>query len=145
MSGCPSFLRATTTERRRAASVKVNFIAVYFQPFLKGISECFHLRLALGVIAWHRFCKSHRTPSEKITKIKTPGPRVVFLTYWPNRRYVPPFGSKTGIHSAHFGLESGMVFEETIYWSVWTYFSFQFQMNKKERGLQDIILFGILI
>ena len=50
-------------------------------------------------------------------KIKTPGPRVVFLTYWPNT-YVPPFGSKTGIHSAHFGLESGMIFEETNYWSV---------------------------
>ena len=36
-------------------------------------------------------------------------------------RYVPPkrlwflgrFGSKTGIHFAHFGLESGMVFEGT--------------------------------
>ena len=36
-------------------------------------------------------------------------------------RYVPPhrvgflrrFGLKTGIHSAHFGLESGMVFEGT--------------------------------
>ena len=144
MSGCPSFLRATTTERRPAASVKVNFIAVYFQPSPKGISECFHLRLAQGVIAWHPFCKSQDT-QWKDNKIKTPGPRVVFLTYCPNRRYVPPFGSKTGIHSAHFGLESGMVFEETIYWSVWTYFSFQFQMNKKERGLQDIFLFGILI
>ena len=36
-------------------------------------------------------------------------------------RYVPPhrvgflrrFGLKTGIHFAHFGMESGMVFEET--------------------------------
>ena len=40
-----------------------------------------------------------------------------FLIYWPNG-YVLRFGSETVIHSAHFGLESGMVFEETIYWSV---------------------------
>ena len=39
-------------------------------------------------------------------------------------RYVPPhwvgflrrFGLKTGIHFAHFDLESGMVFEETTEW-----------------------------
>ena len=39
-------------------------------------------------------------------------------------RYVPPqrvgflrrFGLKTGIDFAHFGLESGMVFEETTEW-----------------------------
>ena len=40
---------------------------------------------------------------------------------WSSERYVPPhpvgllrrFGLKTGIHFAHFGLESGMVFEGT--------------------------------
>ena len=57
-------------------------------------------------------------------------------------RYVPPhqvgflrrFGLKTGIHFAHFGLESGMVFERTtecINVSV----SFQIQISKKEREI----------
>ena len=40
---------------------------------------------------------------------------------WSSERYVPPhpigllrrFGLKTGIHFAHFGMESGMVFEGT--------------------------------
>ena len=58
-------------------------------------------------------------------------------------RYVPPhrvgflrrFGLKTGIHFAHFGLESGMVFGGTNYGSVWRYLSFQFQMSKKEREI----------
>ena len=44
------------------------------------------------------------------------------LPYVSHNRYVPPqrvgflrrFGLKTGIDFAHFGLESGMVFEETI-------------------------------
>ena len=44
-----------------------------------------------------------------------------YLSYFINR-YVPPqrvrflhrFGLKMGIDFAHFGLESGMVFEETI-------------------------------
>ena len=31
-----------------------------------------------------------------------------------------------------------MVFQET-YGSVWTYLSFQFQMNKKEREIRDIV------
>ena len=47
-------------------------------------------------------------------------------------RYVPPkrlwflgrFGSKTGIHFAHFGLESGMVFEGT---------TGAYERNEKER------------
>ena len=42
------------------------------------------------------------------------------------------FGLKTGIHFAHFGVESGMVFRGTR-GSVWTYLSFQFQMSKKEK------------
>ena len=58
-------------------------------------------------------------------------------------RYVPPhpvrflcrFGLQTGIHFAHFGLESGMVFEGTTGRSVWTYLSFQFQKGKKERQM----------
>ena len=36
---------------------------------------------------------------------------------------------------AHFGLESGVVFEGTTAGSVWTYLSFQFQMSKKEREI----------
>ena len=39
------------------------------------------------------------------------------------------FDLKTGIHFAHFGLESGMVFEET------TGLYEQFQMSKKERKI----------
>ena len=52
--------------------------------------------------------------------------------YNPNR-YVSPhrvgffrrFSLKTGTHFAHFGLESGMVFEETT--------EFQFQMSEKKK------------
>ena len=44
-----------------------------------------------------------------------------------------PFRSGTDVDFAHFCLESGMVYEG--YGSVWTYLSFQFQMNKKERGI----------
>ena len=40
------------------------------------------------------------------------------------------FGLKTGIHFAHFGVESGWELR-----SVWTYLSFQFQMSKKEREI----------
>ena len=51
-------------------------------------------------------------------------------------RFVPPqrvgflrrFDPKTGMDFAHFGLESGMVYEGTV--SMCS--SFQFQMNKKE-------------
>ena len=39
------------------------------------------------------------------------------------------FGLKTGIDFAHFGLESGMVFEGTMH------LSFQSQMSKKEREI----------
>ena len=55
-------------------------------------------------------------------------------------RHVPPhwvgflrsFGLKTGIHFAHFSLESGVVFEGTtgVYGR---YLSFQFQVSIKER------------
>ena len=47
------------------------------------------------------------------------------------------FGLKTGIHFAHFSLESqgiGYGFRGN-YGSVWTYLSFQFQMSKKEREI----------
>ena len=43
------------------------------------------------------------------------------------------FGLKTGVHFAHFGLESGMVFEGTT--GVYELLSFQFQMSKKEREI----------
>ena len=50
--------------------------------------------------------------------------------------YVPPkrlwfwgrFGSKTGIHFAHFGLESGMLFEGT---------TGAYERNEKEREIRE--------
>ena len=47
------------------------------------------------------------------------------------------FGLKTGKEFAHFGLESGMVFEETtgVYERICQ--SFQFQMNQKERVMSE--------
>ena len=45
------------------------------------------------------------------------------------------FGLKTGMHFAHFCLESGMVFGETTGVQRRTYLSFQFQMSKKEREI----------
>ena len=61
-------------------------------------------------------------------------------------RYVPPpqrvgflrrFGLKTCKEFAHFGLESGMVFEETtgVYERICR--SFQFEMNQKERVMSE--------
>ena len=57
-------------------------------------------------------------------------------------RYVPPqrvrflrrFGLKTGKEFAHFGLESGMVFEETtgVYERICRSFQFQMNFRKKE-------------
>ena len=44
------------------------------------------------------------------------------------------FCLKMGIDFAHFGLESGMVFEKT---TGVMYLSFQFQMNKKEREIWE--------
>ena len=59
-------------------------------------------------------------------------------------RYVPPyrvaflclFCLKTGIHFAHFGLGSDMLFEGTT--GVYEYLSFQLQMNKKEREICEL-------
>ena len=47
------------------------------------------------------------------------------------------FGLKTGKEFAHFGLESGMVFEETtgVYKRICR--SFQFEMNQKERVMSE--------
>ena len=60
-------------------------------------------------------------------------------------RYVPPqrvrflgrFGLKTCKEFAHFGLELGMVFEETtgVYERICR--SFQFQINQKERVMSE--------
>ena len=60
-------------------------------------------------------------------------------------RYVPPqrvrflrrLGVKTCKEFAHFGLESGMVFEETtgVYERICR--SFQFEMNQKERVMSE--------
>ena len=56
-------------------------------------------------------------PHHKIEFLNHPGSYKPYTFF----RYVPPhrlgflrrFGLKTGIHFAHFGLESGMVFEGT--------------------------------
>ena len=45
------------------------------------------------------------------------------------------FGLKIGMHFAHFGLQSGMVFGGTTGVQLRTYLSFQFQMSKKEREI----------
>ena len=68
-------------------------------------------------------------------RLRYPGGTSLYNPY----RYVPlhrvgflrRFGLKTGIHFAHFGLESGMVFEGAT--ECRTYLSFQVQMSKKER------------
>ena len=54
----------------------------------------------------------------------------------PDRvRFLRRFGLKTGKHFAHFGLESGVVFEGTTGVQLRTFLSFQFQMSKKEREI----------
>ena len=81
------------------------------------------------------------TPPMRVTSL---GGTPLYKPY----RYVPyhrvgflrPFCLKTGIHLAHFGLESGMVFEGTSDQCILKYSSFQFQMSKKER---DICGFGM--
>ena len=45
---------------------------------------------------------------------------------------------KTVLDFSHFSLDSGMFFKETegnVHMYVWTYLSFPFQMNKKEREI----------
>ena len=51
----------------------------------------------------------------------------------PHHRFLRRFG--LGLHFAHFGLESGMVFEETVGVYERSYSSCQFRMNKKEREM----------
>ena len=53
----------------------------------------------------------------------------------PHHRFLRRFGLITGLHFAHFGLESGMVFEETAGVCERIYSSYQFRMNKKEREM----------
>ena len=56
-------------------------------------------------------------PKARFSFLKTPGGTSLYKLY----RYVPTqriwflglFGPKTGTHFAHFGLESGMVYERT--------------------------------
>ena len=52
-------------------------------------------------------------------------------------RFLRRFGLKTGKEFAHFGLESGMVFEETtgVYKRICR--SFQFEMNQKGRVMSE--------
>ena len=53
---------------------------------------------------------------------------------------LPRFGLKTGIDFAHYGLESGMVFEKTTGGYEIIYRRFQFQMNKKEREICEFVV-----
>ena len=64
----------------------------------------------------------------------TPLYKLYYYRYVPSHRvgFLRRFGLKTGIHFAHFGLTSGMVFEGTTR-AYERIFSFQFQMSKKER------------
>ena len=56
----------------------------------------------------------------------------------PHREgFLHRFGLKTGIHFAHFALESGMAFWGK-YRIVWTSLLFQFQMSKTERKILQI-------
>ena len=54
----------------------------------------------------------------------------------PKERVLPPFWLKTGINFDHFGLESGLVFEELR--ECMNSLSFQFQMIQKERVICEI-------
>ena len=76
----------------------------------------------------HRFEPGGSTPLYRPYRYVPPHQRVRFL-----RR----FGLKTGKEFAHFGLESGMVFEETtgVYKRICR--SFQFEMNQKERVMSE--------
>ena len=57
--------------------------------------------------------------------------------YHQRVRFLRRFGLKTGKEFAHFGLESGMVFEETtgVYKRICR--SFQFEMNQKGRVMSE--------
>ena len=63
--------------------------------------------------------------SYKITPGVTPLYKLYSYVPPPRVWFLHPFGLKTGINFAHFGLESGMVFEGTT--RVWTYLSFHLQ------------------
>ena len=70
------------------------------------------------------------------------GGRGGVLPYISHTEYVLPYrvgflrriGLKTGIHFAHFNLESGIVFEGTME-CMNVLLPFQFQMSKKEREI----------
>ena len=51
--------------------------------------------------------------------------------------FLDRFGLKTGIHFAHFGLESGIVFEGTTECMNVFFISIMFQMRKKEREIWE--------
>ena len=71
-------------------------------------------------------------------------------------RYVPPhrvgflrrIGLKTGIHFARFGLESGMVFEETTEWMNVFIFAISNESERKgnmriRNGFEEFFLFAL--
>ena len=74
----------------------------------------------LFILKFSNLEDGHSNIRSRCVPIQSPGGGV--LPYVSHNRYVPPqrvgflrrFGLKTGIDFAHFGLESGMVFEETI-------------------------------
>ena len=75
-----------------------------------------------------------------------------YLSYFINR-YVPPqrvwflhrFGLKMGIDFAHFGLESGMVFEETIEESRIYCFNSKWIRKKEKYGNSKWILRNLFL
>ena len=77
----------------------------------------------------HRFEPGGSTPLYRPYRYVPPPP--------PKGRFLRRFGLKSGKEFAHFGLESGMVFEETtgVYKRICR--SFQFEMNQKERVMSE--------
>ena len=70
----------------------------------------------------------YQSRGEEFTPLYEPYSYMLPLRVW----FLHRFGLKTGIEFAHLDLESVMFFLGN-YESVWTYLSFQLQMNKKER------------
>ena len=114
------------TERAALPSSSVGDISIYVtgQNYIQV--KIIHRRLVLYfpcflslIIHWIRAgYKGNWDLSKLIGQIKIPGGDTpLYKSY----RYVPPhrvwfwrrFGLKTGLHFAHFGLESGVVFEGT--------------------------------
>ena len=78
-------------------------------PVVSRSSNC--LRLSHAIVEnnyWYKFLKTSSTKEERFQKQRS------HENYRRDRvRFLRRFGLKTGVHFAHFGLESGMVFERS--------------------------------